>query len=301
MPASERTLNDFRRGLARVYPLLPYRRQVPWLNGAVGQIPAEEVVATREGIRVRVRADGMYEDVYFWGDYEPYHTKIFRRIVRPGDVVLDVGANFGWFTTLFATWVGDAGHVHAFEPVPFIRAFASETIALNGVARRVTLNPFGLGREAAELPIYTFAGLPHGHASHLDLGRSDAVEHVCRIERLDDYVDTERPGPIRFMKVDVEGWEPDVFAGAERLLSADDAPIVAFEINGECLGRRSLRGSDVIGVLRDVGYTDFFAFSIRTGITRVDGETADHANCLAAKPLRMDDLAPALRTGRLLR
>lgn len=298
---SDRPLNDFRRGLARRYPFLPFRRQVPWLNGRVEHIPQSATVITRAGILVRVRPDGMYEDVYFWGDYEPYHTKIFRRIVRTGDVVLDVGANFGWFTTLFATWVGDAGHVHAFEPVPFIRAFAGETIALNEMTARVTLEPFGLGREPAELPIYTFAGLPHGHASHLDLGRDDAVEHLCRIERLDDYVVRARPGPVRFMKVDVEGWEPDVFAGAERLLSADDAPIIAFEINGDCLGRRSLRGSDVIRVLRELGYSEFFAFSIRAGVTRVEGETPDHANCLAAKPQRMDDLAPALRTGRLLR
>jgi FkbM family methyltransferase len=297
----ERPFNDVRRGLARRYPLLPYRGRVPWLNGRVEDIPQGQIVATRERIVVRVLPDGMYENVYFWGDYEPYHTKIFRRIVRRGDVVFDIGANFGWFTTLFAQWVGDTGHVHAFEPVPFIRAFADETVALNKLAPRVSLNPFGLGREPAELPIYTFAGLPHGHASHLNLGREDAVEHVCRIERLDDYCERRRPGPVRFMKVDVEGWEPDVFAGAERLLSGEDAPIIAFEINGDCLRRRSLRGSDVIEALRDVGYSEFFAFSIRTGVTRVEGETAEHANCLAAKPTRMDELAPALRTGRLLR
>ena len=67
--------------------------------------------------------------------------------MRPEDVVLDIGANFGWFTTLFAQWVGDAGRVHSFEPVPFIGDLTAETVALNGVGRHVDLNHFGLGQE----------------------------------------------------------------------------------------------------------------------------------------------------------
>lgn len=75
----------------------------------------------------------MYTGICFWGDYESYHTKIFKRIVRPGDVVFDIGANFGWFTTLFARWVGPSGRVHGFEPVPFIHELAAETVKLNGM------------------------------------------------------------------------------------------------------------------------------------------------------------------------
>jgi FkbM family methyltransferase len=246
--------------------------------------------------------DGMYRTVYFWGDYEPYNTKIYRRIVRQGDVVLDVGANFGWFSTLFAQWVGDAGRVHSFEPVPFIHAFAAETLALNEVGSRVELNHFGLGQEDTTIVIFTYTGLPHGHATAADLGREDAVRHDCRIRRLDDYCEEKRIGSFRFMKVDVEGFERDVFIGGERVLSAKDAPIIAFEINGDCLLHRSLRSSDVITVLREFGYTDFFSFSTRTGIKTLEPKDVQGSiDCLAAKPSRMDELRPALRAGRLLR
>jgi FkbM family methyltransferase len=288
------------RTVARHWPFMSSRRRLPWLNGPIAEIPSGEVIDTRHGVRVRVMPDGMYRDVYFWSDYEPYNTKIFRRIVRPGDVALDVGANFGWFTVLFARWVGEAGHVHAFEPVPYIRKLAEETIALNGVGSRVTLNQVGLGRENATSPIFTFSGLPHGHASGTDLGREDAVRHDCQIRRLDDYCHEQGIDAVGFMKVDVEGFERDVFAGAERILSSRDAPIVAFEINRGCLAHRSLTPSAVVAPLRDFGYSEFFTFSTRAGVERLDIEHAN-GDCLAAKRARLGDLTSALKTGRFLR
>jgi FkbM family methyltransferase len=246
--------------------------------------------------------DDTYFNVYFWGDYEPYNTKIYRRIIREGDIVLDVGANFGWYTTLFARWVGPTGRVHAFEPVPFINALTAETIELNDVRSRVELNPFGLGQEDTTLTIFTHAGLSHGHATAADLGRSDAVGHECRIRRLDDYCEEKQIRSFRFMKVDVEGFERDVFLGGERVLSADDAPIVAFENNSECLLHRGLRGIDVVETLRELGYTDFFSFSTRTGVRRLDTNAVEGGgDCLAAKPKHRHELRLALRTGRLFR
>lgn len=295
------TSNTLSRAIARYYPFMPFRRRLPWLNGSPEAIPREEIVGTREGLRVRVDQDGMYHDIYYWRDYEPYHTKIYRRIVRSGDVVLDVGANFGWFTALFAQWIGPSGHVHSFEPVPFIHALAADTIALNGLDARVTLNNIGLGQHNGSLSIFTFAGLPHGHATAADLGRSDAISHTCQIHRLDDYCEENQLTSIRLMKVDVEGFEADVFLGAERLLSARDAPIIGFEINGNVLKRRSLTGADTIAPLREFGYTDFFAFSTRTGVKRLTSDNIWDKDCLASKPERMHELGPALRAGRLLR
>jgi FkbM family methyltransferase len=272
---------------------------LPWLNGRIEDIPRGEVVRTREGIRVRVMPDGMYYNVFYWGDYEPYNTKIYRRIVSEGDVVFDIGANFGWYSTLFARWVGEGGRVHAFEPVPFIHALAVETLALNQMSTRVQLNRFGLGRDSESIPMYTYTGLPHGHATAIDLGRKDAVIHPTRFQRLDEYCEENAIASVRFMKVDVEGFERDVFEGGELTLSREDAPIIAFEVNGDCLRHRHLRGGDVIDTLRELGYTDFFAFSTRHGVRRLESRDLEGADCLAAKPRRMDELRPALQTGRL--
>jgi FkbM family methyltransferase len=291
--------SGIRIAVGRRYPLLPFRGRVPLLQGSVEEIPAGMIVETRPGIRVKVAPNGMYHDVYFWGDYEPYNTKIYHRLVGLRGTVFDVGANFGWYTTLFARWVGESGQVHAFEPVPFIHHLASETLHLNDLTSRVRLNQLALGRSSGTATIHTYAGLPHGHATIADLGRSDGVEHACQVTTLDEYCENNAIDAIQFMKVDVEGFEPDVFAGGKRILGSPDAPIIAFEVNGTCLRARSLRSVDVIDELRSAGYSHFFRFSTRTGIRRMDSENFEHGDCIAVKTMHLPRLERALKTSRV--
>jgi FkbM family methyltransferase len=292
---------EIRRAIALRYPFMPSRGRVPLLQGATEAIPEGRIVETRHRLRVKVQPDWMYHDVYYWGDYEPYHTKIFRLLIEPGDTVFDIGANFGWFTGLFADWVGPNGRVHAFEPVPFIHTLAEETLAINELSSRVTLNPIALGRARGVLTLRTYAGLPHGHATAADLGRDDATEHVSEITTLDDYCAKHGIDVIDFMKVDVEGFEPDVFAGGRTVLGSPRAPVVAFEINSECLRARSLASRDVIAALRDVGYSEFYGFSTRAGVRRLTSDDLEHGDCLAAKTVDGGRLARALRANRVLR
>src|SRR5207244_7537364 len=155
-------------------------------------------------------------------------------------VVFDIGANFGWYTGLLARQVGPRGKVHAFEPLPTVAAMTRDTIAMNGLVHAVELTNEGLGSTSGTFTVYTFSELPHGHASATDLGRADAVPHLCRITTLDAYVATRRTARIDFMKVAVEGHEFEVFQGATRTLSGTEAPIVSFEINRRCLDSRGL-------------------------------------------------------------
>ena len=289
------------RLVAYRYPFLPLRRRLPFLDGSKEEIPDGLIVKTRSGVLVKVTHDGMYHDVYFWGDYEPFHTKLYRMLVSAGDTVFDIGANFGWFTTLFSRWVGEEGRVHAFEPVPFIHDLAVETLRLNALASNVRLNTMALGRQRGTLTMRTYSGLPHGHATAVDLDRDDATEHTCVLSTLDNYCREHAVGSIQFLKADVEGFEVDVFAGGHELLSTDHAPIVAFEINGDCLRPRSLQSQDVISSLRDLGYTDFYRFSIRMGMQPVTNESFERGDCIAGKPFHRRKLARARRVSRITR
>jgi FkbM family methyltransferase len=55
---------------------------------------------------------------FFWGTYEPEQTQAFQKIIRPGDVVFDVGAHYGYYTLLSSALAGPKGKVFAFEPSP---------------------------------------------------------------------------------------------------------------------------------------------------------------------------------------
>jgi hypothetical protein len=86
-------------------------------------LPGEVLVSTVDGARMYADlSTGMCESLYFLGEYEPGVSNVIREVVRPGQVCLDLGANFGWYTTLLHRLTGPGGEVHAFEPVPEFRA-----------------------------------------------------------------------------------------------------------------------------------------------------------------------------------
>jgi FkbM family methyltransferase len=121
-------------------------------------------------------------------------------------IVLDIGANIGVMTRIFAE---RAGHVHAFEPSP--RALA--LLRLN-VPPNATIHPFALGEEEG---VAAFAECEALDTSHI--GEGDLQVPVRTVDSLD-----LKPS---FIKIDVEGFEPQVLRGAARTLAA--GPTVMFE------------------------------------------------------------------------
>lgn len=171
------------------------------------------VVETLAGALYRY-AWPVYRPLYFgfkrWQDAT--EIALVRRMVRPGDVVVDVGANVGFQTRLFAGLVGPAGRVYAFEPdgVNFRR--------LSAAVRRlpqVTAERAALADAAGELAIYPSPRLAVDHRTYPVPDRP-ATERVPAVT-LDERVP---PGTrVRFVKVDVQGFELQVLRGMPRVLS----------------------------------------------------------------------------------
>lgn len=139
----------------------------------------------------------------------------FRRDVRPGDVVFDVGANLGAYTMLFAQWVGATGRVVAFEPAPAPYAGLSRLLEANALSARVTLINAAV---SASEGFGTFLGDGVDGASRLvrapRAGTLDVptvtIDAVCR-----------REGVMpRLLKIDAEGAELDVLRGARDTIAA---------------------------------------------------------------------------------
>lgn len=214
----------------------------------------DEVVNTAVGVALRVRPDSHFLSPYLFGDYEPESGRVLQRLLSPGDVVLDVGANIGWYAALFGKAVGARGRVVAFEPLPHFAEAARGTIALNELDGTVEIRETGIGAVMGELIIHTFHGLPGGHASASDLGRIDAEPHRCPVSTLDGEVERHGLEEIALLKVDVEGFEREVFEGASALLARGDAPAVHFEVNQTCLRARGLTPADTFAPLKAAGY-----------------------------------------------
>jgi FkbM family methyltransferase len=176
--------------------------------------------------------------VTLFGTYEPELRRVFRSVLSPGGVALDVGANVGWHTLLMARLVGEGGRVLAAEANPSVRARLIEHLELNRVVH-VEVLPCALGDTegsvAFEAPDRTNPAAGDGHvvesaeAGKLGVIRveSRTLDTICaaaHLERLD------------LVKIDVEGFEWPVLKGGEQTISRL-RPHIVFEYLDEYAGR----------------------------------------------------------------
>ena len=148
---------------------------------------------------------------YWLGRFEPEGIAVFASLVRAGATVFDVGAHVGYYALIASRLVGASGHVMAFEPLPRNLAYLRRHVALNDVA-----NVRIIAAAVADVPgRATFAegvsdaegALVTGGALDVDVVTLDAIAY-----------DTPGVAPPSVLKIDVEGAEQRVLAGAERLL-----------------------------------------------------------------------------------
>jgi FkbM family methyltransferase len=168
--------------------------------------------------------------IYFMGDLDPKVTWVVRRVLRRGDTFLDIGANHGLVALMAARLVGLAGHVHAFEPQPRLAALLRRSAGEAGPrAAAVGVHELALSDHDGAAAL-TIPGDNAGAASlHPEIAGPGATVQV-RLARGDAYLRALGLGPVRAMKVDVEGHEGPVFSGLSGLLGSDLAPeVIVFE------------------------------------------------------------------------
>jgi len=183
------------------------------------------------------------------GIWEPDTTKAVHKLVKPGMHVLDIGANFGYYTLLMAQQVGPSGHVWAFEPVAAFREQLEWHIHRNRIEECVTVLPYGLSDreetiqiavEPSSATIYPTNDIVTSYES-IQLNSLDVVANKIGINQVD------------FIKLDIDGHEPHFLRGAYQLLSTQH-PIIALEFAQHCL---HVAGSDVreqARIITDLGY-----------------------------------------------
>lgn len=175
-----------------------------------------------------IRAQGVWEaDV----------MKLMTRTLRPGDVVVDVGANVGFHTVLASRLVGPAGRVYALEPMPWTLRVLRANLARHQCANVEVLS-VAAGDEAGSMRL---AVREHERSSaRLTPDEEPGID--VETARLDDLLPAVA---AQLVKVDVEGAEPVVLRGAHELLQRS-APLVVVEFRNA----PHLRGESADEVLR---------------------------------------------------
>lgn len=159
------------------------------------------------------------------GVYEKFEGDFLMGLIKDGDVIVDVGANIGYYTLQFARKVGPKGHVFAFEPDPENFATLSKNIKLNGY-QNVTLVQKAVSDKTQKLKLYYSEDHKGDHRTYAseDNRRSFEIEAIS----LDDYFATN-PTSINLIKMDIQGFEyyalkgmVSVFANHPNLILASE-------------------------------------------------------------------------------
>jgi FkbM family methyltransferase len=198
-------------------------------------------------------ARALYTGLYLLGKRiaEPREQRFFREQVKPGMVVFDVGANVGFYTTLFASLVGSAGRVHAFEPDPL--SF--------GILRRRTVrcanveaNPTAVGDHSGSTTLSCNRSNRADNRVHPSLGDEIAETVEVPLITLDDYCAAHGIDHIDAVKLDVQGSEVAALAGFRQTLGRTRPRWLLIELSPEHLRAAGSSPEALWKILDDLGF-----------------------------------------------
>jgi FkbM family methyltransferase len=249
------------------------------------RLTSSEPAVARIGHGLRMRCDlrDQVQRQIYYGLYDPIETAFLRTLLKPGDVVVDVGANVGYYSLLAAEAVGSRGHVYAFEPIAHVYATLIENVLGNKLTN-VTAHQLAMASstEPVDMFVRENAG-SHGWSSIVPSERYVNQRVQVPATTLDEYVRSRGLHEVAAIKMDIEGAEPRALMGGACLLAREDAPNLICEINPYLLDRA---GSSATGLRRLIASYGYTLYEItRRGLIPMAIESKDRAlkNVFASK------------------
>ncbi len=201
---------------------------------------------------------------------EEKEMELLPRLVKPGDSVLDIGANYAYYTVRLSKLVKEKGLVYAFEPIPFTYQVAEKVLEYFKVSN-VKLYSKGVGERNEktdfQVPLQSFGAISAGQA-HIGSRNNEKVRKAgeysfqkhkkitAEIVALDSFLPTVTN--ITFVKIDIEGAELFALRGMRRLIEKN-LPVILIEICPHFLIGFNIEESTLYQEVKAMGY-DFFLY-----------------------------------------
>jgi len=194
----------------------------------------------------------------YFGVWEPNLTRFLERRLKPGDLVIDVGANIGYFSLLAARIVGPLGRIVAVEASPRTFRALSDNIARNGATNIRAINMAASGASGT-VNIYSGEDYNSGLTSIVER-KGSVVEGSVAAAPLGELVTPDELQRAKVIKIDVEGAEADVLAGVLPSIDqlAHDTDIIV-EFNPASV---STSGESVVDLLARFQRLGFCAYEL---------------------------------------
>lgn len=248
--AQLRAYNRFRQR----YPM--WGALLPWVRRSVKRFlrrnVVEELIRTDNDFLIPVNSsEATTRRVQVQGSFDASLEWIIRRYAKPGTTAVDVGANLGYLSLVMSDRVGGQGCVYAIEPNPALHGYLTRLLQLNAIDN-VELAPVACSQSTGSLRLAV------DRADHTQFCIAD--DGGCQVDALPlDAILAANSLPVSLLKIDVEGHEPEVLAGARATLLRH-RPTVVFETGLHTPAqidaiRRILEDADygVVGVIHEWG------------------------------------------------
>lgn len=290
-------MNKFFLKIARrVFPLLPRGRSAAiCLATTLFGRKFEDTITLPDGCRFYINViSTVKEHLFFLNKYEDYETKLVKKIVKSGDTVFDIGANFGWYTIIASKLVGSTGKVYAFEMVPNIVKEFRRNMELNHLEKNITVENIALGEKTGMIKYFYSEDQEMGNfqSDILLKGSRTLKEGVATMLSLDDYVRQNMIPKVDFIKCDIDGAEVLFLKGARKTIETKK-PTIVVEVNERA---QKAQGHSCREIFEELGPFGYSFFSLRFNLRPIEpGEFGrnfkDNILCL---PIEKLDLLPEL-------
>lgn len=207
------------------------------------------------GVGFDIREKSIHKQLILDRIREPKSTELMRLFLKPDDIVLEVGANIGYYVLIESSILSDNGFIYALEPEPDNIDLLKKNISLNNL-RNVEVYDLALSNRKGTAKLYT------GKASNLHSmyqGQSQEKKSYVEVNTLtlDGFLEDKKP--ITFLRMDIEGHEVEVIDGMKKTLESPYLERMFIEIHPHVVP--SNRMQSFLRTLKNYGFEITYAVS----------------------------------------
>jgi len=208
-------------------------------------LSSKNLVINKDKCLIKFNNDGDDQELLYIVNWDKYYNEEFPKLnnlINKGENVIDVGANLGFFALMISNLVGNSGKVFCFEPSRIVYNKLINNLNLNHINNVITEN-MGLGEKDGQ-KILKRNKKYSGMSSIILEQDGDVVEEKINISSIDKYF-INKNLKIKLIKIDTEGFEPQVLKGALNLIKSQQ-PIIYIELGGGKFLKSSIEALNIL-------------------------------------------------------
>lgn len=210
---------------------------------------------TRDGLNYKLDLSRVVDLGIYLGGWEPMTIKFLKRVLKPGDVVVEAGANIGAHSLLIGKLVAPYGHCYAFEPTSYAYNKLLANIACNHSCNLlVTPEKHCLTNHQMEMPI---TQIKSSWSTDEKLPNSENISGSASAVSIDTYVLAKKIQRFDLLKIDVDGYDYKVLCGAAEAIRMY-RPKIFIELAEFTLKEQNDSVQDILSFMHNLDYTGFY-------------------------------------------